>query len=94
MRWSGLAATEKSSVGVTGGKIELLMGLGAEEAVVVGVEVGSGFGLTMLNALRIDSSKSLVVSLSLSEESPLDFPCFDDSFGIDKSWMDPPFKAC
>lgn len=92
MRCSGLAATENSSVGVTGGRIEFPMGLGADEAVVVGVEVGSGLGLTMLNALRIDSSRSFwLPSLSLSDDMPLDF---FDSFGIDKSWIEPPFNAC
>lgn len=52
MRCSGLAADEKSSVGViAGGKIELPNGLGAaDEAVVVGVVPGSGFGRTKLNA--------------------------------------------
>lgn len=79
---------------MTGGRIELLIGLGAEEAVVVGVDVGSGFGLTILNALRIDSSRSLLVSDSLSDDIPLDFPICFDSFDSDKSWIDPPFIAC
>lgn len=77
---------ENSSVGVTGGKIEFPMGLGADDAVVVGVDVGSGFGLTMLKALRIDSSRSFwLVSLSLSDDIPLDFPIGFISLGIDRS---------
>lgn len=83
IRCNGLAATENSSVGVTGGRMELPIGLGADDAVVVGVDVGSGFGLTILKALRIESSSSLLVaSLSLSER-PFDFPML--SFGIDRS---------
>lgn len=52
MRCNGLAADEKSSVGViAGGRMELPNGLGAaDEAVVVGVVPGSGLGRTKLNA--------------------------------------------
>lgn len=52
IRCNGLAFDEKSSVGViAGGKIELPNGLGAaDDAVVVGVVPGSGFGRTILNA--------------------------------------------
>ena len=52
MRCNGLAAAEKSSVGViAGGKIELPSGLGAaDDAVVVGVVPGSVLARTILNA--------------------------------------------
>lgn len=65
MRCSGLAADEKSSVGVmAGGNIVLPNGLGAaDEAVVVGVVPGSGFGRTKLKALLCrGSSLSLLAS--------------------------------
>lgn len=77
----------------------LLMGLGADEAVVVGVQVpGSGFGLTKLKALcfMASSTSLLAASISLSKSVIEPLSLFDDcfSFGSERSWIDPLSPAC
>lgn len=95
----GLTVTDMSSDGgMTGGRMLLLIGLGADEAVVVGVQVpGSGFGLTKLKALcfMVSSTSLLAASISLSKSviDPLSLEdCF--SFGSERSWTDPLSPIC
>uniref|UniRef100_A0A182QAU8 Uncharacterized protein n=1 Tax=Anopheles farauti TaxID=69004 RepID=A0A182QAU8_9DIPT len=79
IRWSGLAATENSSVGaIVGGRILFPIGLGAaDEAVVVGVHMpdgSEGFGFTRLNALCFMLSSSSFWLPSPASDSVSEMP--------------------
>lgn len=99
IRCRGLTVTDMSSVGITGGRILLLMGLGADEAVVVGVHVpGSGFGFTKLKALCFMASSTSLLAASISHSRSVNepFSLFDNCFslGSDRSCTDPLRPTC